>query len=376
MTTGTQVDVSAGRLRVGLLAGALGNVGGMGRFTRELLRELGKRTDIELVIAAPPDTHDVLGALDCTNVVEVVTGRGHSAVSRGLWDRYRTGRLLEERGVDVVHGTKHLVPRTALPTVLTVQDIMTITWSRQFGIVKRALLPRQFSVSLRDATVLVAASETTAARLAALDESFAAKTVVAPNGISAELMGVQARPPAEAPGGRFALVVGDLSPRKNLALLLDIWEDVERRTDGLTLVVVGPEGWRSAGTRRRLDELDERGLVNWARHVDDEELRWYYEHAAMLLVPTIEEGYGLPVVEALALGTPVIASTDAALMEVAQGRARHLAPGDHQAWADAIVAVASDVGEPPAPPVLSTWHEHAARTVAAYRRAVDYARNE
>jgi glycosyltransferase involved in cell wall biosynthesis len=349
------------------LAGALGNPGGMGRFIRELLRELGVRDDIEMVVAAPPGTEDELDSIGCTNIVDVVTGRGSSALSRGLWDRRRTGRLLEDRGVDVIHGTKHLIPVTSLPTVLTVHDVMTITWRRQFGIVKRLLLPAQFRASLRDATVLVAVSEATAERLALLDASFAPKTVVVPNGISAELLGVQARPLADAPRGRFALVVGDLSPRKNVKMLLDIWEEVARRTDGLTLVAVGPEGWRSAGTRRRIDMLAERGLVRWVRNVPD---------AAMLLAPTIEEGYGLPVVEALALGTPVIASTDAALMEVAQGRARHLAPDDRGAWTDAIVAAASEPREPPAPPVLATWSEHAARTVKAYHLAIEYGRAE
>jgi glycosyltransferase involved in cell wall biosynthesis len=218
--------------------------------------------------------------------------------------------------------------------------------------------------------VLVAVSEATSARLARLDPSFRSKTVIASNGLSVELISASAVPPIDKPSRRFALVVGDLSPRKNVSLLTEIWDQVTARTDGLQLVAVGPDGWRGAQTRRGLEKLARQGHAIWAQQVGDEQLRWYYEHATVVLVPTFEEGFGLPVAEALALGAPVIASTDDALVEVARGRAIHIPPDDPAAWVEAIVSAATRPAPPPQPPSFPTWREHAGRTIEAYRLAV------
>ena len=363
------------RLRIGLLASALASGGGgMPRFARELIGALGQTPEIELTLVVPPEARDVAEGSGASNISEIIEIRGRSQIDRALWERYRLGSMLEERGVNVIHGTKHLLPRTKLPTVLTVHDVLALTWPQQYPLAKRILLPRYFRTSLNAATVLVAVSEATADRLAKLDPSFRSKTVVAQNGLSVDLTSAVAVPPIDEPTGRFALVVGDLSPRKNVALLTDIWDRVAEATGGMTLVAVGPGGWRSEPVRRRLEKLAKRGRAQWARQVDDGQLRWYYEHATMVLAPTFEEGFGFPVVEALALGTPVIASTDAAVIEAARGCATHIPPDDPRAWIEAIVSAASRPANTQTPPPLPTWREHAARTVEAYRRAMDASR--
>lgn len=342
----------------------------MERFTRELIRALGNRSDVELVVAVHPDARMALDELRVPNLVDVAVTRGGGQIARSLWERYGLGRALERSGVRVVHGTKHLLPRTKLPTVLTVHDLLPITWPQQYTFAKRALLPRHFRRSLNEATVLLAVSNATAERLARLDTALGAKTVVAQNGLSFELLNTEPRPPAAPPAGPFALVVGDLSPRKNVSFLIDIWERVASATDGLRLVAVGPDGWRGEGTRRRLEELARRGRAHWARHVDDAELRWYYEHASVVLAPSLEEGFGLPVGEALSLGARVIASDDAALVEVSQGRAVHLPSDDAAAWIEAIRDAGARAVQPEPPPVFATWADHAARSVEAYHAAV------
>jgi glycosyltransferase involved in cell wall biosynthesis len=363
--------MTSARVRVGYLADAIGGGGGIGRYTRELLGLLGRRDDVELVVVAPPDDVRGVEQLALPSVVEVLAAGGRGQVARALWERYRLGRVLDRHDVDVVHGTKHLLPRTALPTVLTVYDVMPLSSPEQFSLAKRILLPRQYRRSLRQATVLVAISETTRARLVAIDPTLAASTRVVPLGFTAELRDVDPVPlPGWAADDSFALVVGDLAPRKNLGLLLDLWPDVHRTT-GLGLVVVGPEGWRSAATRKRLEQLEQTGVARWCGRVPDGQLRWAYEHAAMLLFPSREEGYGLPVVEALELGVPIIASNDAALVEIAEGHALHLDPDEREVWRAAILA-AVEAGERPRPALgrRLTWTQTADATVAAYRDAI------
>lgn len=111
--------------------------------------------------------------------------------------------------------------------------------------------------------------------------------------------------------------------------------------------------------------------MRWCRHASDAELRWCYDHAAMLCYPSREEGFGLPIVEALVQGLPVVAGTDPTLVEAAQGHALHLDPDDRAAWRDAVIATTRR-GRPAEPPalVLRSWAEHVDQTVAVYREAV------
>lgn len=344
----------------------------MARYARELLKALALRDDVRLVVVAPSDAEPYCADLPPGVVDGFIPFRGWGAVGRAAWEIHRLGARLEPLDLDVVHGMKHLVPKTRLPTALTVHDVMAITWPQQFGLVKRTLLPRQYRNSLRAADVLISDSNATAARLEVLDPKFSPKTVVAALGVAPQLITVESARPSVVPEGPFALVVGDLSPRKNLMLILDIWEEVAARTGGLRLVAVGPEGWRSKPTRSRLGELAGSGLVTWASHVSDRELRWCYDNAEVVLMPTIEEGFGLPMVEALALGAPVVASTDPALMEVARGMARHVDVSFPDAWIEAIVE-AWEAGRIAVSKFeLPTWDACAAATMEAYRLAIAF----
>ncbi len=363
-------------VRVGLLATALHGGGGMARYERELLHALGARGDVELVVVVPEGEEPAVAGV--ANVREVVTLRGRGTVGRGLDERYGIGRRLERIGVDVVHGTKHLVPRTRLPSVLTVQDLILLTWRATFPGPKALLLPRQYRASIRDATILVAVTEATRARLGALESDLLDKTVLVPNGLSVPLLQVAPEPVPTAADRPFALVVGDLSARKNVELLLGLWEDGVGEATGLLLVVVGPAGWKSDATRDRLAALVERGRAVWARDAPDAQLRWCYEHATLLLMPSFEEGFGLPIIEGRAFGVPIVASDDPALVEVGGGQITHLDPRDVAAWRAAIVAAADRPRVPSVPSVagLPTWEACAQGTLDAYRRAIALADEE
>ena len=365
-------------LRVGILADMLGQPGGIGRYTTELIVGLGRRDDIRLIVAAPASASELLqrlaaGSLD-THLV--VPERGQLPVA--LWERYASGRQFERAGAQLVHGTKHLVPRVSVPTVLTIHDVMTITRADESGRAKRLLLPRQYRTSINEADLLIAASEATRVRLHQLDPTWDAKTVVAPNGMSRHLLDCHAEPVPDLADTSFALVVGDLAPRKNVGLLLDIWDRVALRAPELSLVVLGNPGPHSEETTRRLLELQSRGRARWLRGARDGMLRWCYEHATVVLFPTLEEGFGFPVLEALTFHAPVLASTDPALVEVATGRAgvTHLDPTDADAWIRALVDAATTPRASGLPPGLpdgtTTWDEYVATLVDLYGRVVPH----
>ncbi len=335
-----------------------------------MLAAFGRRSDVELVVAAPARGIPAVTELAGPRLASTIVAPRDGQIGLALWDRHRAGRAFAAAGAEVVIGCKHLVPRTSLPTVLVVHDVLTITRAGENSPAKRVLLPAQYRRSLTDATRLVAVSDATRTRLGALDRAWAAKCDVVPNGMSTNLTTVTAvAPPGLDDGHPFALVVGDLSPRKNLGALTALWRDPPA---GLTLVVVGPDSGTDTDVRRDLLALERAGQAIWIRGAADPALRWCYEHARVVLFPTREEGFGLPLLEAMTFHAPVVASDELALREVGGGASTvtHVDPEDADAWRAAIEAHATGrTPEPPRlPPGAITWDEHTERLLAVARR--------
>jgi glycosyltransferase involved in cell wall biosynthesis len=167
--------------------------------------------------------------------------------------------------------------------------------------------------------------------------------------------------PAGLGGRPYVLVVGTIEPRKNHRCALDAVRRLARDAPELPvdLVVAGRAGWNAGDV---IDDLraDRSGSVHWFDDLDDGTLRLVVERATVVLVPSITEGYGLPVVEALAAGVPVLSSNGGALAELGArlpGAVELLDPGDPSVWADAIARHLRD----------DDWH---AAAVAAARSAV------
>ena len=163
--------------------------------------------------------------------------------------------------------------------------------------------------------------------------------------LGSDLSEVAGPPDAPLPDGleqdSYALFVSTIEPRKNHKMLLDIWERLLARgipqQSRFKLVFVGRDGWMTGDVMRRLGApaaFD--GTVVHLRRVGDELLRALYANAAFCLYPSVYEGYGLPVVEAFALGKAVISSNGGALSDVAEGLCPTLDPSDAARWETAI----------------------------------------
>lgn len=183
---------------------------------------------------------------------------------------------------------------------------------------------------------------------------------VAPLGVPPE------RVAAPFHGGFVAL--GTIEPRKNHALLLDLWEGFGPEAPPLR--IVGRRGWRNAALFARLDARPP-GVIEDGP-LPDAAARALLAGARALLFPSFAEGYGLPVAEALALGAPVVASDLPAHRAVAQGAARLLPPGDAAAWRAAILDLSSAPGLEAARAAFAgwrapTWEEHFRAALPALR---------
>lgn len=163
--------------------------------------------------------------------------------------------------------------------------------------------------------------------------------MVVPLGMDLPRADPEALPP-EVPEGRpLFLAVGTIEPRKNHALLLDVWENWDEAEDGPrpVLGICGARGWMNDDVFRRLDRSPLRGadILEW-RDLPDKAVSALMGRAHALLFPSFAEGYGLPPVEAAVLGTPVIASDLPALRETLADLPVYLSPTDSYSWKKAI----------------------------------------
>jgi alpha-1,3-rhamnosyl/mannosyltransferase len=139
------------------------------------------------------------------------------------------------------------------------------------------------------------------------------------------------------------LAVGSLEPRKNLERLLDAWTALpDRLRSTHQLVVVAADGWRQRTILRRLDGLADTGSVLRVGRLNDAELAALYRRARALVFPSLAEGFGLPVAEAMACGAPVVTSNSSSLPEVAGGAAILVDPEDADEIAAAVAGVLED----------------------------------
>jgi glycosyltransferase involved in cell wall biosynthesis len=313
-------------------------------YVRNLLRELGSLAD-GLRIAAITRRPDLVPP----GVEAVELG----ARSQGLRMAWTLPRLLRKLGAGLVHTQYALPLRSPCPGVVTVHDLSFARQPRLMGrkdrLIFRTMVPR----AVRRAARVLTVSERTKRDLVELYGVPEERVVVTPNGID----------PAFHPAsnrllqGEYVLAVGAIQKRKNQLAALEAASAV-----GLPLVVAGPEKDPALA-----EELRRRGAL-LEGYVETDKLAELYRGAACLVQASRFEGFGLPVVEAMASGTPVVAVREPALEEVGGGAAvivddGELADGIRRALAERERLVAAGLERAR----VFSWRASAEKTFAVYR---------
>ena len=236
---------------------------------------------------------------------------------------------MRRRGVELFHGTDYSVPYVPLrPSVMTLHDLspwLDPAWQPDASRVRRRT-PRLLRMGL--ATMVITPTETV--RRAAIERfKLSPDRVVAVPLAAGDLF----KPPlvaAKPRGTPYFLFVGTREPRKNVARLIDAWREV-RKTAAVDLVLVG----------RNHAPAEEHGL-RVLGEVPDSDLPGLYSGALACVYPSLYEGFGLPVLEAMQCGALVITSRDPAIVEVSGDAALHVDAEDTAALAEAMRAVAAN----------------------------------
>jgi glycosyltransferase involved in cell wall biosynthesis len=226
--------------------------------------------------------------------------------------------------------------------VVTVHDLSFrhVSWTLHDD--TRRELAAQLERTLARAHLVLTDSETVQQELIASGMRTARASRAIPLGPGHLSTATTAALPAEIPH-RFALHVGTFEPRKNLAMLLRAWQQLHSGAQvTLPLVLCGAPGWKNEELRPILRQgEDARWLINLG-YVSDAVLGELYRRATIVCCPSLYEGFGLPVLEAMRMGTPVLASDIPVHREVAGGAAVLLPPDDPTRWATDAAALASD----------------------------------
>jgi len=141
---------------------------------------------------------------------------------------------------------------------------------------------------------------------------------------------------------QFWLSVGTLEPRKNIKLLLQTYANLKSKKATFPLVLAGKQGWMIDNLQKLLNDLNLTKDVHVLGYVDDEELKWLYQNCFCLIYPSLFEGFGLPVLEAMTLGAPVITSNVSSIPEVVGSAGIMVNPTDGAELMAAMLKVASD----------------------------------
>jgi glycosyltransferase involved in cell wall biosynthesis len=319
---------------------------GVGYYSEHLLHHVAATAGVDEVVVVSNRPVETTAPLPAH-----VTVRDHGwSLPRLVWLQTSAARLVRQIGADVAHFTNGMMPLlSTVPTVVTIHD-MSLTLFPDFHPIRRVLLNRPLvDVAARRADAVITVSES------------AKRDIVRLYNLAADRVHVVHEAPAPAfkratdataldrvkrtygLGSRVILYVGTIEPRKNLAALLDAYAERHHAGDlPHQLVCAGPYGWLSNDISKRIERLGIQNAVRFTGYVPFEDLPILYSLAEIFVFPSLYEGFGLPVVEAMACGTPVVTGRTSSLTEIAGGAIEHAESLEPQALGDALVRLAQD----------------------------------
>lgn len=357
---------------------------GIGGYVDHLVRALATIPDIGEIRLLSNRAPDFAGALPA-HVSWDPRLRSHW---RAPWMQFDVPRYIRRMRPDITHYTNFLAPVLYRhPYVVTFHDMSLFRHPEYFGWQKRVLTRSALPRIARDARAILTITEAMRREVheilgTPLEKVFVVHIAAADRFAAPEKRPVGAAysaPDSRPKGAPYVLFVGNLEPRKNLARLLDAFAILKSETNlPHALHLAGGGGWRNEAFRARLHGMRHRDVVRLHGYVPAADLPALVAGADLLVFPSIYEGFGMPPLEAMCCGVPVVASDIAAHREVLGDAALLVDPLDPAAIAEGMRRVLTDEelasslrerGTVRA--ALYSWERTARETLDVYRRALD-----
>lgn len=355
---------------------------GIGRYAASLARALVARAPDDLALFFNRDARTRPPA-GLEQLPAKTVRAGYKPWRMAAWMGHLAGlgfnRLVPD--ARLFHATEHLLPPLVdVPTVLTVHDMIFRIFPEHQKRLNYWYLNATMPLYCRRASAIITVSETSKQDILSHYGLDSSKITVVYEAASPEFVpaGRMALDGARRKYGlpdRYLIHVGTIEPRKNLTRLVEALALLHSHGLRIPLVVVGGKGWLYDDFFKRLEGLPVRDAVLFPGYVPSADLPLLYSAASVAVVPSIYEGFGLPVLEAMACGTPVIASSASSLPEIGGDAARYVEPSSVPAIAEAISSVwvnadlqADMRARGLARAALFSWDKAAIETLAVYNR--------
>lgn len=303
---------------------------------------------------------------------------------RFWWDQVAFPRRAKKARVNLLHQPCFSAP-ILYPgkVIVTCHDLISVFFPENLPLASRLFYSRWMPFSYRRAMLIIADSEHTKKDLIAFLKIPEARIRVVHLAVSRDFRPIKSsktlakiRRKYKA-GSKYLLHVGTIEPRKNLEFLVRSFALAVREGIQENLVITGKRGWYYDGLFKLVEKLDLQNRVIFTGYADEKDLPALYSGATAFLFPSLYEGFGLPTLEAMACGTPVISSSTSSLPEVVGRAGILLPPKDERLWTKNILKVIKDRGLAQTLQHLGirqarkfTWENTAEKTVEVYKEAL------
>lgn len=359
-----------------------GQLSGVGYYTSRLLASLANGAGTGVVDRLVVLSNRAVEVEDAPRLQHLDGGR---FPSRAVWMQLVLPGLLRRLRPDVVHYTNYLAPvRADAPYVVSIHDMSVALMPHLHTLKKRLLSARLVPHVARGARLVLTPSESTrrdVVRLLGLDPGRVRVIPYASGPAFRPTDPDPARLAALGVHGPYFLYVGTVEPRKNLARALRAFTRLAPELPRHRFVIAGRRGWKYADVLREIARPELASRVTLLGYASESDLPALYAGATAFVYPSLFEGFGLPVVEAMACGTPVLTSRTSSLTEIAEGAALLVDPLDETALAEGLLRLAqdetlrSDLRARGLERAASfSWDRTGRETALAYREVCDEAR--
>jgi glycosyltransferase involved in cell wall biosynthesis len=298
------------------------------------------------------------------------------------WEQLLAPILLRLTRADVFHGVLNIAPLACpVPSVITIHDLAFLSFPQTFRRVNRSYLTWATRTSARRAARILAVSQFTKQEIVRLLGIPPERIVVTYDACDARFAPPDPRELAafrtrKGLPERFILFVSTLEPRKNVTTLLEAYARIAGSTDA-PLLIGGAKGWLYEPIFARLEALGLGDRVRFVGFIDAAELPLWYAAATVFTLPSLYEGFGMPLLEAMACGTPVVTTTSSSLPEVVGDAGLLVPPTGADELAAALLRLLDDAGlrdelreRGLRQARRFSWRETAERTLQAYQDAL------
>ncbi|MFC2025812.1 glycosyltransferase family 4 protein [Chloroflexota bacterium] len=359
--------------------------GGAGTYIIQLIRAL-----VEL---QPPYKITVIAHQNGYNQINIPTKPGLAWIIVGdkkpakrlVWEQVRLPGLVRKTRVDLLHSLHYTRP-AFLPcrSVVTFHDMTFFIFPHLHTRLKRLFFPSAIRLSARKADAIIAVSESTRTDTIRLLNISGDKVFTVPEGVGKEFrpisdgkMLADIRHRYNLPH-EFFLYVGTIEPRKNLQLLIKSYNNLTGRGHSIPLVIVGNLGWMYDDVLHQIEVLDLRENIHFTGYVPIQDLPSIYNLAKIFVYPSTYEGFGLPPLEAMACGTPVITTAVSSIPEHVGDGGILIPPEDEAALTQAMLKLLNDQTfqtemshRGPQQAKLFTWKHTAKETTKVYQHILE-----